>query len=175
MSAISEWVAPRAPVLRAIALGFGSWPVAAGAAWVLWPDVTPIEAPVDRALLALQLAAIPAVVLQLMLQSLWRLLDTNKAEDPLAGAESRRWKINARVFQNTIEQTLLFVPVLVALAIRLPPELTRVLPILVALWTAGRLMFWAGYHVALHWRAPGMDWTTATCTAALLLLVWTLF
>jgi hypothetical protein len=51
---------------------------------------------------------------------------------------------------------------LLALATRLPPQHLKLLPIAVAIWCAGRVLFWAGYHVAPPWRAPGFDWTFYT-------------
>lgn len=126
--------------------------------YALWPSVV-LAAPVDRLLFAVELGAIPGAVLVLVLQSLWRIADTDGAESPLAGRESRRWKINQRVMSNTLEQSAMFVPGLSALAVAIDAAHTRVLPILVCTWTIGRLLFWAGYHVRPHVRAFGMDTT----------------
>ena len=49
-----------------------------------------------------------------MMQGLWRLPDTPGAEDPFANAESRAWKINQRVYTNTMEQALIFLPLFLA-------------------------------------------------------------
>jgi hypothetical protein len=166
---INEWIVARRTSLAWIALGVFSWPVAFAATWFAWPAVAPREAPIDRLALVLQLAAVPSIVLFLMLQSQWRVLDAPGAENPFAGAESRRYKVNARVFQNTLEQTLMFVPVLVALGLRIAPDRMNVLAILVAVWTAGRLLFWGGYHMGIAQRSIGMDWTILTLTTT---VVW---
>src|SRR5262245_40276348 len=68
--------------------------------------------------------------------------DTERAEDPFANAESHAWKINQRVLSNTIEQALIFLPALTALAVRIDAAQLAVLPMAVTLWCAGRILFW---------------------------------
>jgi hypothetical protein len=159
-----------------IAIGYSSFAVVMTLGWLLVPRLDPIAAPVDRLLLAIQLAAGPAIVLLLVLQGLWRMQDTLEAEaDPLAGSESRAFKINQRVMDNTIEQGLIFVPIYVAFAVRMEPEQVYWLPLLVGIWCLARLMFWVGYRLGPPYRAPGMDWTFGTAMVTTVLLVRTLF
>jgi hypothetical protein len=161
---------------RWIAIGWCSFAVVMTVAWLLVPRLEPIAAPLDRLLLALQLTAGPGVVLLLILQGLWRMQDTLEAEaDTLAGKESRRFKINQRVMSNTIEQALIFVPIYVAFAVRMDPEQVFWLPLLMGTWCLARLMFWLGYRLAPHYRAPGMDWTAGTALVTVVLLVMTFF
>jgi len=162
-SDISRWIRERCRTLVAIGIGTTTWAMAFGTAWRLWPSSTPISAG-GRISYALQLAAIPAILILLMVCSCFRLFDTAQAENPLIGAESERFKINQRVLTNTIEQGTAFIPLLLALAVRVSPEHLRLLPIAVAVWCTGRVMFWVGYHVAPQWRAPGFDWTFYTST-----------
>jgi hypothetical protein len=115
------------------------------------------------------------MVTLLVVLSCMRLFDTARAEDPFAGAESREWKINQRVLQNTVEQAMIFVPTLFALAVRIDDGMLQLLPIAVALWCAGRLLFWFGYRKSIVWRAPGFDWTLNTTLALLALFVLSLF
>jgi hypothetical protein len=166
MTAMTAWMMPRLPMIRMIAVGSVTYPVAFLACWSLWPDTAAIAAPGDRLSLALQLAVAPAAVLFAMVMSLMRLFDTDRAEDPFAGAESHGFKINARVLQNSIEQAALFVPVLVGLSLRVAPERVKILPILTALWCVGRLLFWIGYRIKLEYRALGFDWTVYSTTIA---------
>lgn len=176
MTALSEWLAPRRRVLTWIAAGYTSFGVAFAACWAFAPRLDPIASPVDRLLLALQLAAGPAFVMMTMLQGLWRVGDTVGAEaDPLGGLESRRFKINQRVFANTLEQTLIFVPMLVAVGIRCDPAHVWLLPVLVGLWCVGRWLFWAGYQIEPVWRAIGMDWTSGVAMLTGGWLAWTFF
>lgn len=131
-------------------------------AWFFWPRLEPLPDPTDRLLLAVQCCAGIGFVALAMMQGLWRLPDTPGAEDPFANAESRAWKINQRVYTNTMEQALIFVPLFLALAVRMPPERVYMLPAMMTIWCAGRLLFWAGYRYKLNARAVGMDWTTVT-------------
>lgn len=159
-SPLVTWLRERRAIIKGIAIGSATWPLAFAAAWAWWPVSE--AAPADRIAYVLELAAAPAILLLLMISACMRLFDTASAENPLLGGESQRWKINQRVLANTVEQLAVFVPLLFAVATRLPPTQLRLLPIAVTLWCTGRLMFWIGYHVAPHWRAPGFDWTFLT-------------
>jgi hypothetical protein len=169
-SPLLRWLHERRATLKGIAIGSATWPVALAAAWSWWPH--PRTDVVDRVAYALQLTAAPALLLLLMIAACLRLFDTAGAEDPSRGAESRRFKLNQRVLTNTLEQLAAFALLLLALAPRLPASQLKVLPIAVTLWCSGRVMFWIGYHIAPHWRAPGFDWTYYT---AVLLAGWFLY
>jgi hypothetical protein len=151
---------------RWIAAGLSSAAVVNAAAWLYWPRLDALDQPVDRLLLALQCCAGVGFVALAMLQGLWRLPDRPGAEDPFANAESRGWKINQRVFTNTVEQALIFVPIFLALSIRMAPQHVYMLPALMTIWCTGRLLFWVGYRYSLNARAIGMDWTTVTTMLA---------
>lgn len=152
----------RRATYRWIAAGLLSGTVINIVAWRYWPRLDPLVEPVDRVLLALQCCTGVGFVALIMLQGLWRLPDRPGAEDPFANAESRGWKINQRVFSNTVEQALIFVPIFIGLSIRMGPEQVYMLPALMTIWCAGRFAFWAGYRHSLNARAIGMDWTTVT-------------
>lgn len=156
---LATWMRERSATIKAITIGSVTWPPALLAAWSLWPASSP---PPDRIAYALQLAAAPAIMMMLMISACMRLFDTAGAENPLLGAESKRHKLNSRVLSNTLEQLVIFVVLLLALATRLPPSQLKLLPVATALWCTGRVMFWIGYHIAPHWRAPGFDWTFYT-------------
>jgi hypothetical protein len=151
----------RRATLWAIFIGSLSWGVMFVVAWFAWPAASPVL-PADRVSYALQLGAAPAILLLLMISACFRVFDTPSAENPFLGCESQRFKINQRVLANTIEQCLVFVPLMLALAPRLPAGQVKLLPIAVTAWCLGRVMFWIGYHVAPQWRAPGFDWTIDT-------------
>lgn len=152
-----------------IAAGLASAALANLAAWHFWPRLEPIPDPVDRLLLAVQCLGGIGLVALIMMQGLWRLRDTPEAEDPFANAESRGWKINQRVYANTLEQALIFAPLFLGLSVRMAPERVYMLPAMMTIWCVGRLLFWAGYRYSLNARAIGMDWTTVT---AMLAAVW---
>ena len=158
-----------------IAVGLASAAAVNAAAWFFWPRLAPIAEPTDRLLLAVQCSAGIGFVALVMMQGLWRLPDTPQAEDPFANGESRQWKINQRVYTNTLEQALIFVPIFLALSIRMSPEHVHMLPAMMTIWCAGRLLFWAGYRHSLNARAIGMDWTTVTAMLAAAWFVATFF
>lgn len=166
MTAFGAWFRARWRGLRHIVLGVSTWPLALWAGLAAWPPVPPLDA-TGRLHLALQLAVAPAVVLLLMVVACFRLFDTLGAANPLAGKESRRFQVNARVLQNTLEQAAIFVPILLALSLRLAPDDVKVLPVLTALWCVGRLAFWVGYHIEVMARGLGFDWTILTTTLGL--------
>jgi len=152
----------RKTTVKWIAFGLASAIAVNAAAWLFWPAMDPVDAAVDRLLFAVQCCAGIGFVALLMLQGLWRLPDTPMAEDPLANAESRGWKINQRVYTNTVEQAVIFVPIYLALSVRMDPDDVHMLPALMTIWCIGRLLFWAGYRHSLNARVIGMDWTTVT-------------
>jgi hypothetical protein len=168
-------VATRKLTQKWVAIGWCSFAVVFTAAWWLTPRLGPIAEPLDRLLFVLQLGAAPGFVLVCMLQGLWRMQDTLEAEDPFANKESLGFRINQRVLTNTIEQTMMFLPILIGFAIRMQPTQVYWLPLLVTFWCVARMMFWIGYRRALHLRAPGMDWTTGTLSVTAVLFVITLF
>ena len=118
--AVSAWIRARRQTLVGIGIGTTTWALAFSLAWRWWPSSPPVPAG-DRVSYALQLVAAPAIVLLMMVCSCFRLFDTAQAEDPLAGAESLRFRINQRVLTNTLEQGVVFVLLVLALATRLPP------------------------------------------------------
>ncbi len=168
------WLEPRKRMLRAISVGNLSWAAAAALGWALWPGVGARLGAAERLAFAAELSIAPAAVTLLMVLSCMRLFDTAQAEDPFAGAESREWKLNQRVLSNTIEQAVIFLPALLALSVRIDQAQLKLLPIAVALWCAGRLLFWVGYRKSIVWRAPGFDWTLNTTACVMILFVTTL-
>jgi hypothetical protein len=82
------------------------------------------------------------------------------AFDPLAGYRTRRLEVNQRYLQNTLEQIVVFAAGLFGLAAYCADGAAmRAVPATAAVWIAGRLAFWVGYHRSAAMRglgAPGM-------------------
>ncbi|QIE25765.1 hypothetical protein SBC1_49620 (plasmid) [Caballeronia sp. SBC1] len=82
------------------------------------------------------------------------------AIDPLSGYETRRLTINLRYLQHTLEQLVLFVPGLFALAFYCDNgHSMRAVLATTVVWIATRFAFWIGYHYGSQHRAigaPGM-------------------
>ena len=166
------WLAARKATFISIAIGTVSYPIAVWIAWRAWPEVAPIASAGERVAYAAELLIGVAVVVLLIVSRLFRTFDTEKAEDPFANAESHRWRVNQRVLQNTVEQAMIFVPALLALSARVSPDDVRILPIVTALWCAGRILFWVGYRVKPVLRGPGFEWTLYSSLLAIGWYAW---
>ena len=128
------------------------------AVYHLLPPIEGMAEPVDRlmfafgcgcvAILLCFVTAIEAVAHERLFSS---------AIDPLAGAESPRMIVNLRYLQNTLEQLMLFVPGLLALAwYSADGRSMRAVVATTAVWIVARFVFWIGYHRAQRFRAPGL-------------------
>ena len=116
----------------------------------------PIPEPGERVSLALRMAVGPAAFLLLIVQwvALSRFL--TGAVDPLAD-EPPRWRaVDMRVLLNTLEQTLIFIPLLLATAMVVRADETAWLIALPIAFVLARILFWIGYRYATLSRAPGM-------------------
>jgi hypothetical protein len=82
------------------------------------------------------------------------------AFDPLADYASRRFAVNQRYLQNTLEQYAVFVTALFGLAAYCPDgDAMRAVLATTVTWILARFAFWIGYHRSAAMRglgAPGM-------------------
>lgn len=165
------WLTParRATVIW-IAIGAAMTGVAGGLGFFLWPPSAPPASASDRVVAALLLLRWPAILVVAMTTSLFRLFDSEGALDPLDGQPTRRHRVNQRVLQNTIEQLVVFVPAILALAaVATEPATYRLVSLGVALFCLGRVLFWGGYHVSPNARGLGFNMTFSTSVAAIVL------
>ena len=82
---------------------------------------------------------------------------SSPAIDPLAGHESRQMKINLHYLQNTLEQLLLFIPGLLALAAYCADgQAMRAVVAATIVWIVSRMAFWIGYHRGSRYRGAGL-------------------
>jgi hypothetical protein len=122
-----------------------------------------------RLVLAVQLAAAPAALLWLMVAAVSLSRVAGNAFNPIDDPEPRLYRVNQRVLGNTVEQTIVFVPALLAASTLAPADQAAGLVLATAFFVAARLLFWAGYLAHPFARAPGM---TATATVNFGLLVY---
>lgn len=168
---LSQWFSARKRTWISIVVGTVTWVAAFAIGLRVSPDGPVLTSSADRLGYAVQLLVGVSVLVLLMVSACFRVFDTASAEDPFANAESAAWRIHQRVLQNTVEQSLIFVPALLALAVRIDTAHTHVLPLLTALWCAGRLLFWIGYRISPVLRGPGFEWTLFSSLAALAWIV----
>lgn len=119
-----------------------------------WPGVLPD--PGERVALALKFSVLPAGFVLLVIQviALTRFLteNVNAIDD-----RPTRWRaVDMRVLANTVEQTLVFLPVYLASSLVLRADETAFLAALPITFVAARLAFWIGYRISDLGRAPGM-------------------
>lgn len=114
-----------------------------------------------RLALAARLSLGPALVLFAMVVGVMVVRGRTQAFNPIEDTESRAYRVAQRALSNTVEQTLIFLPALMALSTLLPVASLGVPALATALFVAGRLLFWAGYFVHPYARAPGMAMTFA--------------
>lgn len=133
--------------------------VTAAAFFALLPRM---PAPADLATLAerlafgLRLTVWPALLVLLMVVGTAGARALGNAYNPIDDPETRLYRISQRVLGNTVEQTVIFVPGLLALAAVLAPAQCGALVLLVVFYVAARGLFWIGYLVHPYARAPGM-------------------
>ncbi|PIW25706.1 MAG: hypothetical protein COW30_18725 [Rhodospirillales bacterium CG15_BIG_FIL_POST_REV_8_21_14_020_66_15] len=143
--------------LRLSALG------GAGLALVLWGLLVwldgypgPLPDPGERIALVLKLCVLPAGFLLVVVHAvaLARLL--TGAVDPLTDAPPEWRKVDMRVLANTVEQTVIFIPLLLAATMIVRADETAWLVALPVAFVLARCAFWIGYRVSPMGRAPGM-------------------
>lgn len=113
----------------------------------------------ERLAWGLGLAVWPAALLLAMVVAVALARAAADAFDPVRDPETPVLAVSRRVLTNSVEQTAIFVPTLLALAASLEDRHLGALVLLLALFLAGRLLFWAGYLVHSFARAPGMAMT----------------
>ena len=112
-----------------------------------------------------------ALLVCLMLVALGRFFSNDEAFDGTRTPASRFMEINLRVAQNTLEQVVLAAIAWLGLAVALPAERLGLIPVLAALFAAGRILFWAGYQIHPLARAVGFGMTAVPTVVALFWLV----
>lgn len=112
-----------------------------------------------------------AVVLAAMVLTQMGLRFVSGATNPVSVEDPRALTLGQRVLTNTVEQTLIFAPAVLALAV-LEAASAGTLLALGLVFALSRLLFWAGYAIHPLGRAPGMG---ATALVVLGTLAWALW
>jgi len=135
----------------------------------LFPAPEGVSALQARLAFAARLSLWPALVLFAMVIGVMAVRGLTQAFNPIDDTESRAYRVAQRVLSNSVEQTLVFLPALLALSTLVPLTSLGILPLATALFVVGRLLFWAGYFIHPYARAPGM---AMTFTVNLVVLGW---
>lgn len=122
------------------------------------PAVAPASA-AERLVIAVRLLVWPSALLLAMTVGVAMARVRTRAFNPIDDAESRTYRIRQRVLSNSVEQTAIFVPAFLGLAVALPPSHAGILSLAVGFFATGRALFWIGYERHPYFRAPGMSVT----------------
>jgi uncharacterized MAPEG superfamily protein len=149
---------------RRYLFSFASIVVGTALAWgllfVFWPAASPgVTGAGDRLVLTAGLLVWPALMLLIMVSAVALTRLATAAFDPFKDEESSFQLRSQRALTNSVEQTAIFVPALLAAAVLADPGDIRFAGVMTALFCAARGLFWAGYVISSLYRAPGMIMT----------------
>jgi hypothetical protein len=129
-----------------------------GGMWLLYhaiPAPAGMDTPADRIACALRWDALAFVPLFLMVVALGNARFAGPAIDPTRSAEDKAMIVNARVADNTTQQTLIFVVASLGLAASLPAERMQAIAAAAIWFVIARTAFWIGYRIDPLYRAFG--------------------
>jgi uncharacterized MAPEG superfamily protein len=149
---------------RRYLFSFGGVVIGTVLAWGLlfafWPAASAFAGDAgDRLALAAGLLVWPALLLLVMVFAVAFTRFVTAAFDPLNDPESSFQRRAQRALTNSVEQTAIFVPALLAAAVLGDPADIRFAGIMTALFCVARGLFWVGYVINSLYRAPGMVMT----------------
>jgi MAPEG family len=126
----------------------------------------------DRIAYALRWAVVAALPLLAMIAAVGNARALSEAIDPTLGKESPAMVIDGRVLDNTLQQFVLFLVGLLALAVSVPFDRLGIVGALAITFVVMRLAFWAGYRIKPVYRAFGFASTFYMNLGMLLATLW---
>jgi hypothetical protein len=126
----------------------------------------------DRIAYALPWAAVAALPLVFMIAAVGNARALSEAIDPTLGKESPRMVIDGRVLDNSLQQFVLFLVGMLALAMSLPVHRLSIVAAVSITFVVMRLAFWAGYRIKPVYRAFGFASTFYMNLGMLLAALW---
>ncbi len=130
------------------------------------PDIADTAA--QRIAYALKWAVVAVLPFFLMLAAVGNARFLSEAIDPTLAKEGKKTIVDGRVADNTLQQFVVFLVGMLALAVSLPPERLSIIPAVTITFVLARLAFWIGYRIHPLYRAPGF---ASTAYMNLLMLV----
>lgn len=126
----------------------------------------------DRIAYALRWAVPPALLFFAMVAAVGNARFAGEAIDPTRGKESPKMVVDGRVADNTLQQLVLFLVGMMALATSLPIERMSIIPAVSITFVLVRIAFWIGYRIKPVYRAFGFSSTANMNLGMLIASLW---
>jgi hypothetical protein len=126
----------------------------------------------DRIAYALRWAVLPALLVFAMVAAVGNARFASEAIDPTLGKESPKMIVDGRVADNTLQQLVLFLIGMLALAITLPVQRLDIVAAVSITFVIVRIAFWVGYRIKPVYRAFGFASTAYMNLGMLVASLW---
>ena len=126
----------------------------------------------DRIAYALRWAVVAALPFFFMVAAVGNARFKSAAIDPTAGKDSGSMLVDGRVADNTLQQLVLFLVGMLALAVTLPAQRLSIIAAVSITFVVMRLAFWVGYRIKPVYRAFGFSSTAYMNLGMLLAALW---
>lgn len=126
----------------------------------------------DRMAYALRWAVPPALLFFAMVAAVGNARFASEAIDPTRGKESPKMVVDGRVADNTLQQLVLFLVGMLALAMSLPIARMSIIPAVSITFVLMRIAFWIGYRIKPVYRAFGFSSTAYMNLGMLIASLW---
>src|SRR6476620_9950199 len=150
----------------------------AGMLLMVWAFSAAIDAPAiadtaaDRLAYALRWAVPPALLFFVMVAAVGNARFNSEAIDPTLGKESHKMIVDGRVADNTLQQLMLFLVGMLALAVTLPIHRLSIIAAVSITFVIVRIAFWIGYRIQPVYRAFGFASTAYMNLGMLIAALW---
>ncbi|HJU77155.1 MAG TPA: MAPEG family protein, partial [Sphingomicrobium sp.] len=121
---------------------------------------------------ALRWAVVAVLPFFVMLAAIGNARFTSEAIDPTLGKDSPKMIVDGRVADNTLQQLVLFLVGMLALAVTLPVQRLSIVAAVSITFVIMRLAFWVGYRIKPVYRAFGFASTAYMNLGMLLAALW---
>lgn len=126
----------------------------------------------ERLAYALHWAVLPAILFFAMVGAVGNARFFSEAIDPTLGKENHKMVIDGRVADNTLQQLVLFLIGMLALAVSLPADRLSIVAAVSITFVIVRIAFWIGYRIQPVYRAFGFASTAYLNLGMLLASLW---
>jgi len=130
------------------------------------------DATAERLGYALPWAVLPAVLFFVMVGVVGNARFFSEAIDPTLGKENHKMVVDGRVADNTLQQLVLFLVGMLALAVTLPVARMSIVAAVSITFVIVRIAFWIGYRIEPVYRAFGFASTAYLNLGMLLASLW---